>query len=278
MFRLKKATIFIVLITVIVSMAVVCEAAQRWKPTRPIRLMVTSAPGGAYDAVARQMARTMPDYLAKGTKIIVQNVPGGAGLLGVDKLARSKPDGHTFMLMSLSTHAALAMKNPLKNFTASDLKIPVAVKADPYGIVCGLKGRCNSLDSILNAKQELRIAVAGTSFGIIPLVAFLQEKKIPYTVARFKGSGLAEVPLRTDDADLYIAAISAIGLRPYYDGASTPPLYILANERDPRYPDAPTHIELGMPAEWSSMRILRAFAFTRSVPDEPVAVITDALI
>ena len=249
MFRLKKVSIFLLFIILIGSMAIVCEGAQGWKPTRPITLIVSSSPGGAYDSLARQMARVMPDYLGEGVKIIVQNVPGGGGLLGVDKLSRSRTDGHAFGLIGLASYASLIMKKPLKRLKDTDLKIPLAVEGDPYGLICGLKGRCKSFDDILNAKEELRCAFAGSSLGAVPLVAFLQEKKIPYATARFGGSALAEVPIRTGDADLFIAAISRIGMRPYYDGATTPPLFILADKRDERFPDTPTHIELGMPPE-----------------------------
>jgi tripartite-type tricarboxylate transporter receptor subunit TctC len=255
MFNRKKKLILPLLVIILVAMVVVCEAAQSWKPTRTIKLMVTSAPGGAYDAIARQVARTMPDYLGKGTKIIIQNVPGGGGLLGIDRLARSKPDGHTFMLTSLGAYAALALKSPLK-VKASDLTILAAVVADSYGVLGSVKNPYRSFNDILNSNKEIRIAVAGTNFAIIGLVSFFEEKNIRYSAARFQGSGFAEVPIRSGDADLYIAAISAIGLRCYLDGDCTPPFFLFANERDKRFPDTPTHIEFGMPKEWSALRIL----------------------
>jgi len=84
--------------------------------------------------------------------------------------------------------------------------------------------------------------------------------------------------VRAGDADLFPAAMSSIGLSCYLDGDCTPPILTFGDKRDLRYPDAPTHIEVGMPKEWSSLRIMRPFVFAPNVPDDKIGVIRDALV
>ena len=71
--------------------------AQAW-PQRPITLIVPFAPGGATDIVGRIMA----DQLAKalGQTVIVENKAGAGGAIGMGDLARSKPDGYTYALIT----------------------------------------------------------------------------------------------------------------------------------------------------------------------------------
>ncbi len=69
--------------------------AQDW-PTRPITLIVTFAPGGTNDTVARILAARMVDYL--GQTIVVENVAGASGLTGAARVAKAAPDGYQLLL------------------------------------------------------------------------------------------------------------------------------------------------------------------------------------
>ena len=70
-------------------------------PTRPIRLVIPFPPGGAFDAVGRPLADKMKSLL--GT-MVVENVGGGGGSLGVAAVARAHPDGYTLVLGGTITH------------------------------------------------------------------------------------------------------------------------------------------------------------------------------
>src|ERR1700741_4744484 len=69
-------------------------------PDRPIRLIVPFSPGGATDVAARLWAEKMRSGL--GT-VVVENKGGGGGALGASEVARSRPDGHTFLFGNTST-------------------------------------------------------------------------------------------------------------------------------------------------------------------------------
>lgn len=74
-------------------------AAAQAFPTKPIRMVVPYAPGGATDVLARPIAQKLSEQL--GQPVIVENRPGANATIGADQVAKSPPDGHTFFLGSI---------------------------------------------------------------------------------------------------------------------------------------------------------------------------------
>jgi tripartite-type tricarboxylate transporter receptor subunit TctC len=75
----------------------VVASAQPW-PSRPVRIVAPSAPGGSLDILARLFARGLSDQL--GQSFVVENRGGGGGNIGFDAVSKSPPDGHTLMIAS----------------------------------------------------------------------------------------------------------------------------------------------------------------------------------
>jgi tripartite-type tricarboxylate transporter receptor subunit TctC len=74
-------------------------AAQNF-PTKPVTIIVGVAPGGTLDTLARQVAKGLGPVL--GQPVVVENVTGAGGLVGLQKLAKSDPDGHTLNFTNMS--------------------------------------------------------------------------------------------------------------------------------------------------------------------------------
>ena len=103
-------------------------------PAKPVRVLVGFAPGGGIDIVARLYAQRLTDAL--GQSFIVDNRPGAGGTIATDALAKSPPDGHTLIMVSVthSINTALYSKLPydsVKSFTAVT---PVALLADVIAV------------------------------------------------------------------------------------------------------------------------------------------------
>jgi tripartite-type tricarboxylate transporter receptor subunit TctC len=76
--------------------------AQGQYPNRPIKILIPYGPGGLTDVVARHYAERLRPLL--GQNIIVENKPGASGIIAIEQMARSAPDGHTIMIGNISTN------------------------------------------------------------------------------------------------------------------------------------------------------------------------------
>ena len=101
-----------------------CMAGTAWSadeyPSRPIRIIVPFAPGGATDVVARLLSQKMSEALKQA--VVVENRPGANGIIGTEAVARATPDGYTLLLNSagaqtLSPVLYKASYDPVKSFT-----------------------------------------------------------------------------------------------------------------------------------------------------------------
>jgi tripartite-type tricarboxylate transporter receptor subunit TctC len=104
--------IFIAAVAIAVTAAP--ATAQDW-PTRPVTMVVTFAPGTAGDVVGRILSEPLGDAL--GRTVIVDNVPGGGGITGSNRVAKAAPDGYQFLVGTVGTHAIAPTlyKNPPYN-------------------------------------------------------------------------------------------------------------------------------------------------------------------
>src|ERR1700704_1842378 len=77
--------------------------AQEKYPSKPVKILVPYGPGGATDIVARIVGEHLRDVL--GQAFYVENKPGGYGMIAIEDMARSRPDGYTLMVGNVSTNA-----------------------------------------------------------------------------------------------------------------------------------------------------------------------------
>src|SRR5262245_10648427 len=87
-------------------------SAQQVYPSRPVTMIVSYAAGGSSDVLGRILAEAMRVRI--GQPVIVENVAGASGSLGVGRVARSAPDGYTISIGNWSTHVVNAAIYPLQ--------------------------------------------------------------------------------------------------------------------------------------------------------------------
>lgn len=104
-------------ITMLLTLAVQAGAGVNYAdaqsyPVRPIRLVVASSPGGGSDILGRLIAQKLTELL--GQQVVVENRAGASGIIGVDLVAKSPPDGYTLILTqtSLAINPSMIKKMP----------------------------------------------------------------------------------------------------------------------------------------------------------------------
>src|SRR5258705_8377377 len=113
-------------------LAVSHAARAQAYPARLIRLVIPFPPGGAFDAVGRTLADRMKPLL--GT-VVVENIGGGGGSLGVAAVARARPDGYTLVLGGTITHLnEVLLKSPPQYYSVKDFDPVSAVAAKCFSL------------------------------------------------------------------------------------------------------------------------------------------------
>ena len=103
-------------------------------PTRPIRMVVPTGPGGGYDFIARHLADRLPEHL--GQPIVVENRAGGGGQLGTQVVANAPPDGYTVLIGGLGNMTWVPALYTKVQYDAVADFVPVAiVAAFPFALV-----------------------------------------------------------------------------------------------------------------------------------------------
>ncbi|MGH6789922.1 MAG: tripartite tricarboxylate transporter substrate-binding protein [Pseudolabrys sp.] len=102
-------------------------------PSRPIALIVPFGPGGPTDVIARTLAGRMSASL--GQPVVVENVSGAAGSIGVGRAAHAAPDGYTLSIGHYGTHAVNSLIYPLKYDVVKDFEPIALLASNPYLIV-----------------------------------------------------------------------------------------------------------------------------------------------
>src|SRR5215210_755194 len=130
MFNASKPIVIIA--TGLAALLVACSAAAQLYPTRPVRLVVAQSAGGNADFVARQYAQRLGERFGK--QIVVDNRPGGAGVIGTEIVARALADGYTLLIAptGFSINPGLYAKlpfDPQRDFA------PVSLLGISYAVV-----------------------------------------------------------------------------------------------------------------------------------------------
>ncbi len=254
--------VLILFLTLVLNPNRLTAQPQSWKPQNRLTIILSSY-GGAFDLTARQLAQVLPEFL--GQSIVVQAVTGAEGANALDFVQKSKPDGRMVSLIGMGTYITLSVKKQYP-WDVKDLPIVLAIDTPPYGVHTSTKSPYTSYEDLLKRKKDIRIGIGGTNFGILPLLIDLEKKGVQYKVARFKGSAEAFLAVIAGNADLTVAALSGVTLERVQAG-DLRPLWVYDTKRFPLISNAPTHVELGMPKEWASFRLMRLIQVAPGTPE-----------
>ena len=221
------------------------RAAAQGLPSGPLRIVVPYNPGGAVDGTARLLANEMTKSL--GQTVIVENRPGAAGIIAVEYLKRSAPDGATILIDTI----AIAVNPVVENapYDAANDFTPVAqVMATPYVVAVAPRHKANSLSDLIAAMKKEPGTLNSTSSGTGSRLAsefFRLESKTDFTVIPYPGAAPAILAVLNGEGDL--VAMDMANIAPFITSKKLRGLVVSTPERSPAVPDVPSAREAGLP-------------------------------
>jgi tripartite-type tricarboxylate transporter receptor subunit TctC len=231
-------------------------------PTKPIRMIVPFAPGGASDFLARAISPRLSQIV--GQAIVIENHSGAAGNLGMELAAAAPPDGYTVFLGNVGTLAINpAIFGKLQRVTAADLA-PVSLVANaPDVLVSGTSIPVKSVGELVEYgrknPQSLSFASPGSgSLNRLEMELFRNEANLEMVHVPYKGgAGPAIIDIVGGQVPVMFAPIpSALQL---IRGGRLRALAVASKERLPFLPEVPTMIEAGYPkvvgGSWQALMV-----------------------
>ncbi len=182
-------------------------------PTKPMRLIVAFAPGGATDTFARITAAELTRTL--GQQVIVENRPGAGTTIAAEFVAKAAADGYTLLFTDLSTHAIMpSLYTKLAFNPGRDLVAVAPVSASPLLMAAhpslGVK---NAKELIALAKKSPGITCGNSGAGTVTHLAaekFRTRAGIDLTSINYKGGTTSTVSLMTGELSLIVNTIPAV--------------------------------------------------------------------
>ena len=228
--------------------------AQSW-PSRPIRVVVPFAAGGAADSAARTILPRMAERLS--ATFVVENRTGAGGSIGGGEVARSAADGYT-LLWDASSHIVnhALLRGLTFDYTTAFLPISqvctfpqvVAVKQDfPARDIAAFIAAAKARPNTINMGTQ-----GNATAGHLGLARFAREAGIEVQHIPYRGGADAARDLAAGNLDgVFITALSA---RPVVESGRARFLAVATARRQPNLPDVPTLAESGLPgfdvSEW----------------------------
>lgn len=225
--------------------------AQQW-PTKPVKLLVGSSPGGGTDAMARAVADKLTPMW--GQTVVVENKPGASNTLAADLTAKSTDD--QTMLMGVSTAQAIAPHLLKLNYNNDKDLVPVAFTgAVPNVLVVAANSPVNSVEDLvklLKAKPgQLNFASSGAgSTQHIAAELFKELAKVDAVHVPYKGSGPAMIDLIAGQVQYAFETMSSA--LPQIRAGKLKALGVASEVRNPQLPDTPTMTQAGVPLVMSA--------------------------
>ena len=252
-------------------------ATAQGYPSRPVTLVVAYPAGGPSDTLARVLGEHMRGHL--GQPVVVENVSGAGGAIGVGKVARAAPDGHTLILGHVQTHVMNAASQTLQYDVVKDFE-PVSLLADTpqWVVAAGAFPPTDVAGMIAWMRANPGKATVG-AVGVggptdIAALYFQKHTGTRFQIVPYRGGAplvqdlvAGQIDLTFGQAANYLAHVRGGKLKAYA---------VLAKRRWWAAPDVPTMDEAGVPGFYSSF--WHGLWVPKGTPKDVVGKLHDAVV
>jgi tripartite-type tricarboxylate transporter receptor subunit TctC len=236
-----RRVVTVAVLTASLGLATVANAA--W-PERPVTVIVPFAAGGIADVVARLTAEQLQAAFKQA--FLVENQPGGAGIIAADRVAKARPDGYMLLSTPIFQITMAPFTHTVTFDPVKDFKPIAAIAGSPFVITVGGSFPANTLaDFIAYVKANpgrLTFGSAGTgSLTHVSSAVFLKSAGLAMVHVPYRGVA----PAFTDLLAGHIAMLSAspVELKPYLESGKVKPLAVTSAARSRQLPNVPTIAE-----------------------------------
>ncbi|GKS75898.1 tripartite tricarboxylate transporter substrate binding protein [Acidovorax sp. SUPP950] len=213
-------------------------------PNKPVRVVIPFPPGGTLDAVGRMLAQKLGEQT--GQSFVIDNKPGGSGVIGGDAVAKAAADGYT-LLFSASTFTTAPMTLKSVPFSVTQDFAPVALVAKaPLSVAVNKDLPVTDIKSLLGyarshpGKMTFAVGSIGSA-GHLSTELLKRAGKIDYLIVPYKGTAPAFQDLIGGQIDGFIDPI--LGSLQYHKSGMLKVVAVTSAQRVPNLPDVPTVAE-----------------------------------
>lgn len=223
-------------------------SAQEW-PAKPVKIIAPFAPGGTADTLGRLVAIKLTETL--GQQFVVENRPGAGGLLGSEMVARSAPDGYTFVVSGVASHVVAPALNPNLSFDPiKDFTHIATFGGPPDVLVVSNPLPANTLAEFIAYGKanpgKLSYGTPGIGTHGHLVAELLQQRagfKMEHVPYRGAGQAVGDIVGNQIPAGSFTLTTASEHIR----AGTLRALAVSSPKRLPDYPDVPTYTELGFP-------------------------------
>ena len=264
-------------IVLALTLAGAMNADAQTYPTRPITMVVPFAAGGPTDTIARILGERLRQAL--GQTVIIENVTGAAGSIGVGRVARATPDGYTVGIGHWSTHVVNGAIYDLPYHVLNDFDPISLVAANPQLAVVKKSLPANSLSGLItwlkaNPDKASQGTAGAGSASHVSGVYFQKETGTKFQFVPYRGTGPAMQDLVAGQIDLMFD--QAANSLPQVRNGSIKAFAVTAKTRLPSALDIPTMDEAGMPGFYIS--VWHALWVPKGTPKDITTRLTAAVV
>jgi len=251
-----------ILAAALVALAGNSAMAQDKYPSKAVKIVVPYAPGGATDITSRIFGEQLKNIL--GQQFVVESKPGAFGIVAIEEMVRSRPDGHTLMIGNVSTNAItpVLFKDKFKiNFEQDVVSVSRLVIYPSFLVTTTANFNVKSVAELIAQAKQNPGKIRYTSAGVGSFPHFDTE-----VFGRRAGIDIVHIPNKSGAAgmindlvvgDVHFAFLNVASGAGMIKAGKLRPIALLAGKRLADYPDVPTLAEAGFPGvgtlHWQSM-------------------------